>query len=140
MRPPLPRLRVRLDSDQLTRTTIANLLAALALPAVGGPAGLAVCHLGAGEAGSGTCFIKFAAVASGTRAGERFERLLDACEALAAARGLDRIVTGINTARHDAYRRLLARGYRSWLEGVIMQRPNEPGYCRADVYVLDDLR
>jgi hypothetical protein len=30
-------------------------------------------------------------------------------------------------ARHHAYRRLLARGYRTWLEGVIMQRPNDPG-------------
>jgi hypothetical protein len=28
----------------------------------------------------------------------------------------------------------------TWLEGVIMQRPNEPGYCRPDAYVIDDLR
>jgi hypothetical protein len=34
----------------------------------------------------------------------------------------------------------LERGYRTWLCGVVMQRPNEPGYCRPDVYVLDDLR
>jgi hypothetical protein len=64
----------------------------------------------------------------------------DACETLAAERGLQRIVAGINTARHDAYQRLLARGYRTWFEGVIMQRPNEPGYCRPDVYAIDDLR
>jgi len=100
----------------------------------------AVCHLGAGEAGSGTCFVKFAAARPGAGAGDRFERLLDACEALAAQRRLGRVVAGVNTARHDAYRRLLARGYRPWVEGVIMQRPNEPGYCRPDVYVLDDLR
>jgi len=68
------------------------------------------------------------------------ERLLDGCEQLAAGRGLERLVLGVNTARHDAYRRLLARGYRTWLEGMIMQRPNEPGYCRADAYVIDDLR
>jgi predicted N-acetyltransferase YhbS len=102
--------------------------------------GFAVCHLGAGEAGSGTCFVKFAAARPGNGADERFERLVEACEQLASQRGLDRIVVGVNTARHDAYRRLLARGYRTWLEGVIMQRPNEPGYCRADAYVIDDLR
>jgi GNAT superfamily N-acetyltransferase len=102
--------------------------------------GFAVCHCGAGEAGSGTCFIKFAAARPGSEAPHRFERLIDACEQLAAARGLERLVAGINTARHDAYRRLLARDYRTWLEGVIMQRPNEPGYCRPDAYVIDDLR
>jgi GNAT superfamily N-acetyltransferase len=102
--------------------------------------GFAVCHCGAGEAGSGACYVKFAAVRPGPEAGDRFERLLDACESLADERGLQRMVAGVNVARHDAYRRLLARGYRVWLEGVIMQRPNEPGYCRPDVYVIDDLR
>ena len=102
--------------------------------------GFAVCHLGAGEAGSGTCFVKFGAVHPRTGGSDRFERLLAACEATAARHGLARVVAGVNTARHDAYRRLLARGYRAWLEGVIMQRPNEPGYCRPDVYVIDDLR
>jgi GNAT superfamily N-acetyltransferase len=102
--------------------------------------GFAVCHCGAGEAGSGTCFVKFAAARPGPTAADRFERLLGACEQLAADRGLERIVAGVNSARHDAYRRMLACGYRTWLEGVIMQRPNEPGYCRPDVYVIDDLR
>lgn len=102
--------------------------------------GFAVCHCGAGEAGSRTCFVKFAAARPGPGAPDRFERLIEACEQLAAARGLERIVAGINTARHDAYRRLLARGYRTWLEGVVMQRPDEPGYCRPDAYVIDDLR
>jgi hypothetical protein len=63
---------------------------------------------------------------------------LDACEELARVRGLDRIVAGVNVARHDAYRRLLARGYQIWFAGVIMQ-PDKPGYCRPDVYVIDDL-
>ncbi|HEY6684524.1 MAG TPA: hypothetical protein VI030_16200 [Propionibacteriaceae bacterium] len=102
--------------------------------------GFAVCHCGAGEAGSGTSFIKFGAVRPGPEAGARFERLLDACEELARVRGLGRIVAGVNVARHDAYRRLLARGYQTWLQGVIMQRPNTPGYCRPDAYVIDDLR
>ncbi len=102
--------------------------------------GFAVCHLGAGEAGSGNCFVKFGAVRPGAGAGTRFERLLDGCEALATGRGLGRLVVGVNTARHDAYRRLLRRGYRTWREGVIMQRGNDPGYCRSDVHVIDDLR
>jgi predicted N-acetyltransferase YhbS len=102
--------------------------------------GFAVCHLGAGEAGSGTCYVKFGAVRPGPDAGERFETLLDACETLAAGRGLAHVVAGVNAARHDAYRRLLARGYRPQLTGVIMQRPNAPGYCRPDAYVIDDLR
>ena len=105
-----------------------------------GLGGLAVCHCGAGEAGGGACYVKFGAVAPGARAGERFERLLDACEALAAERGLQTIIAGVNMARHDAYRRLLARGYRTRFQGVVMQRPNEPGYCRPDVYAIDDLR
>ncbi|WP_235878422.1 GNAT family N-acetyltransferase [Saccharopolyspora karakumensis] len=102
--------------------------------------GFAVCHCGAGEAGSGACYIKFGAVRPGADAPEIFERLLDACEDLAGKRGLERMVAGANAARHDACRRLLARGYRTWLEGVIMQKPDEPGYCRPDTYVIDDLR
>jgi N-acetylglutamate synthase-like GNAT family acetyltransferase len=102
--------------------------------------GFAVCHLGAGEAGSGTCYVKFGAVRPGPRAGERFEQLLGACEAHARRRGLERVFAGVNLARHDAYRRLLASGYAARMLGVVMQRPNEPGYCRADVYAIDDLR
>jgi GNAT superfamily N-acetyltransferase len=102
--------------------------------------GFAVCHCAAGEAGSGACYVKFAAVTPGAQSGERFERLLDACEALAAARGVRAMLAGVNMARHDAYRRLLARGYRTQFQGVVMQRPNEPGYCRPDVYAIDDLR
>lgn len=102
--------------------------------------GFAVCHLGAGEAGSGAGFVKFGAVRPGRDAGNAFERLLEACEALAGERGLSRMVVGVNVARRDTYRRLLARGYRVSFEGVIMQRPNEYGYCRPDVYVIDDLR
>jgi len=106
----------------------------------GALAGFAVCHLGAGEAGRGTCFVKFAAVRPGPDAAGHFDRLLEACEALAAASSLLRIVAGVNTARRHAYRRLLDRGYRTWLEGVLMQRPDDSGYNRHDTYVLDDLR
>ena len=130
-----------LDVEHEIRATAAQTLGdTVLLHDDSGLVGFAVCHCGAGEAGSGACFVKFAAVRPGPKAGDLFERLLDACEALAGERGLQRMVAGVNVARHDAYRRLLARGYRVWLEGVIMQRPNEPGYCRPDVYVIDDLR
>lgn len=63
-----------------------------------GLAGMAVCHCGAGsEAGSGTCYVKFGAVRPGPGAGERFERLLDACDAFAAGLRLERLVAGVST-------------------------------------------
>lgn len=103
--------------------------------------GFAVCHAGAGsEAGPGTCYVKFAAVESGEGAPRRFERLLDACERYAAARGLTRVVAGVSTARREAYRTLLDRGHRPFAFGVAMHRPDEPGYDRPDVYALDDRR
>jgi GNAT superfamily N-acetyltransferase len=103
--------------------------------------GFAVCHAGTGsEAGPGTCYVKFAAVAGGADAPRRFERLLDACEAYAVGRGLSRLLVGVNTGRHAAYRILLNRGHRPFVLGVAMHRPNEPAYDRPDVYVLDDRR
>jgi GNAT superfamily N-acetyltransferase len=103
--------------------------------------GFAVCHCGAGsEAGSGKCYVKFAAVASGAGELARFERLLDACEALAGARGMERLEAGVNTARHEAYRCMLERGMRTDIQGIAMQRDNEPGYNRPGVFLLDDWR
>jgi GNAT superfamily N-acetyltransferase len=104
-------------------------------------AGFAVCHCGAGsEAGSGACFIKFGAVLPGEGARPRFERLVEACEALAGERGLSRLMAGVNTARRGAYSALLDRGYRAMLNGVTMLRPDDPAYNRPDAYVIDDLR
>jgi GNAT superfamily N-acetyltransferase len=106
-----------------------------------GLAGFAICHCGAGtEAGSGACFVKFGAVRPGEGAEARFEQLVEACEALAARRGLSRLMAGVNTARHSAYRALLGRGYRAMINGVTMLRPNEPAYNRPHAYVIDDLR
>lgn len=103
--------------------------------------GLAVCHCGPGtEAGSGTCYMKFGAVRPGRNAAPNFERLLDACEQMAAEKTLSRLVGGVNTARHDAYIRMLDRGFRTEIQGVTMQRLNEPGYNRPDVYLIDDWR
>ncbi|MFD3658244.1 GNAT family N-acetyltransferase [Streptomyces sp. NPDC058620] len=103
--------------------------------------GLAVCHCGAGsEAGEDVCFVKFGAVRPGPEAANRFERLLDACEQLAVERGLGQLDAGMNLGRPDAYRRMVDRGFRTWLQGVTMHRPNEPGYSRPDAYVIDDWR
>ena len=108
---------------------------------VGDGDGLAVCHLGAGsEAGSGVCYVKFGAVTPGTGSADRFERLLDACEAFAAARGLGTLIAGVNTACRDAWTRMLSRGFRTVIQGVQMMRGDEPGYSRPDRYVLDDWR
>jgi GNAT superfamily N-acetyltransferase len=103
--------------------------------------GLAVCHWGGGtEAGSGGFYIKFGAIRPGPEAGEHFERLLDACEALATTQGAQRLIAGVNMGRHEAYRALLTRGFRTDLQAVAMHKPNEPGYNRSEVYVIDDWR
>lgn len=105
------------------------------------PRAFAVCHTGAGtEAGTGVAYVKFAAVAPGPGADDAFAALLAACQGYAASVGAERLVVGVNTARHDAYRHLVATGFRTVMPGVTMHRPNAPGYDRDDVYVLDDWR
>lgn len=103
--------------------------------------GLAVCHIGAGsEAGSGVCYVKVGAVRSGIKAQEDFARLLEACESLARRRGASSILAGMNTARHEAYRYMLGRGFKTAIQGVIMERNNAEGYNRPGVWLIDDWR
>jgi GNAT superfamily N-acetyltransferase len=105
------------------------------------PRGFAVCHAGPGtEAGSGIVYVKFAAVRPGPAVADAFAALIAACLGYAAERGAVRLTLGINTARHEAYRQLLAAGFRTETPGVTMHRPNEPGYDREDVRLLDDWR
>jgi len=100
----------------------------------------AICLHGPGsEGGEKTCYVKFGAARSGARAGDRFGKLLEACEGFAAARGAI-VEAGVNLAREDVYRRLRARGYRVAMQGVAMHRPHAEGFNRADTYVLDDWR
>lgn len=104
-------------------------------------AALAVCHVGAGtEAGGDVCYIKFAAVRPTPTVEQHFGDLLDACEEMAFARNVSRLRAGVNTARHEAYRDMLGRGFRTDIQGVVMSRPNEAGYNRPGVYVIDDWR
>lgn len=104
-------------------------------------AGLAVCHCGAGtEAGSGVCYIKFAAVHPLLGGGLEFCRLLTACEQFAALRGLATLSGGVNTAREEAWTAMLADGWREKMAGLAMQRPNEAGYNRPGIFLIDDWR
>jgi GNAT superfamily N-acetyltransferase len=101
----------------------------------------AVCPCGEGtEAGRDTCYIKFAAAAPGANIAKHFDRLLDACESLALERSLSRVQAGVNLGRSEAYRQMLARGFRTEVLGVAMHRPDSPAYNRPDVFVVDDWR
>jgi GNAT superfamily N-acetyltransferase len=103
--------------------------------------GFAICHWGpASEAGKDCCFIKFGAVRSGSGGEQRFTALLDACGDLAIAAGMPNVLAGVNLAREEAYRQMLARGFRTQIQGVTMHRPNAPGYSRPGLFVLDDWR
>jgi GNAT superfamily N-acetyltransferase len=100
--------------------------------------GFAVCYCGAGtEAGPDNCYVKFAAARPD---GVSFQRLLTACESMAGARGLRKMEAGVNTARSEAWRLMLEAGFRTQIQGVAMQRKNEPIYNRPDVLVIDDWR
>ena len=104
-------------------------------------AGFAVCHWGpASEAGEGCCFVKFGTVRPGSGSERRFAALLDGCAALGEMVGMQDVLAGVNTAREEAYRQMLTRGFRSRINVVTMHRPNEPGYSRPGLYVLDDWR
>ena len=46
----------------------------------------------------------------------------------------------MNLARQEAYQRIRARGFQTKILGVAMHKPNEPGYNRPDVYIIDDWR
>lgn len=128
-------------SDEIRTTQARGLGDTVLIEGNAGIAAFAVCQFGPrSEAGAGTCLVKFAAVRDSASAGEDFSRLLQGCEALAADVGMTNMLAGANTARHEAYRSLLARGYRTAIQGVAMHRHNEPGYCRPGAYIIDDWR
>jgi hypothetical protein len=103
--------------------------------------GFAVCHCGEGsEAGRDACYGKFAAVIPGPNVQRVFDMLLDACETMATEKALKRIEAGVNLGRSMAYRQLLARGFRTDIQGVAMHKPDTAGYNRTDVFVVDDWR
>jgi GNAT superfamily N-acetyltransferase len=100
----------------------------------------ALCMHGSGsEGGEKLCYVKFGAARGGAGAGDRFEKLLDACDAFASSRGVP-VEAGVNLACEDAFRRMRAHGYRVNAQGVAMQRPHAAGFHRPDAYVIDDWR
>lgn len=102
-------------------------------------AGFAVCHWGpASEAGQGCCYVKFGAVRPGRA--EDFAALLGACGELAVAVGMPNLLAGVNLAREEAYRCMVADGFRTEVQIVTMHRPNDWGYSRPGLFVLDDWR
>jgi GNAT superfamily N-acetyltransferase len=105
-------------------------------------AAFAVCHTGPrSEAGTGVCYVKFAAVRPGARAVENFARLLDAVEAFARCAWAHKIMVGVNVARREAFQSLIAHGFRGDSQGVAMEAGDaSTGYNRAGVYILDDWR
>jgi GNAT superfamily N-acetyltransferase len=99
--------------------------------------GFAICHYGAGsEAAKGTCYIKLGAA----KGAEAFDRLIDECEALSVMLGMSSLVAGVDTACVDAYHRMIARKFRISFLSVSMHKPNQTGYSRPDVYVIEDKR
>jgi GNAT superfamily N-acetyltransferase len=105
-------------------------------------AAFAVCHIGSGtEAGSGMCYVKFAAVRPGPNAQANFLRLLNGVEYFAACRGAKKITAGVNLARREVYQTLFECGFRTKMQGVAMETGDaSSGYNRAGVYILDDWR
>ena len=84
--------------------------------------------------------MQFAAVKPGPNAHSRFSDLLDACESFASTKSLLLLRAGMNTSRHEAYRGMLAKGFRTEIRGIVMQWRNEPGYNVPDAYIIDDWR
>jgi ribosomal protein S18 acetylase RimI-like enzyme len=128
-------------TEEIRATQAQGLGDTVLLDGRGGIGAFAVCHYGPrSEAGADACFIKFGAVRVGAAAEQDYLRLLDACEALAVAVGMPNVLAGANMARHEAYRHLVSRGFRTEILGVSMHRHNDPGYCRPGTYVIDDWR
>jgi len=105
-------------------------------------AAFAVCHSGPGsEAGSGVCYIKFAAVRPGAGAAVNFRRLLDRVATFAAVSRAQKITAGVNLARREAFQSLLNSGFRVESQGIAMESGDaSSGYNCRGTYILDDWR
>jgi Acetyltransferase (GNAT) family len=103
--------------------------------------GFAICHCGRQtEAGTGTCYVKFAAVRPSANRVNAFARLVAACEHFAARRCCERVACGVNYGRVEALEVLVGRGYRTETLGVTMHGGNAPGYSQPGHMVIDDWR
>jgi GNAT superfamily N-acetyltransferase len=103
--------------------------------------GFAIVHCGAGsEADSGVAYVKFAAVQRGASAARDFRRLLDAASDFAQKSGAAKLNASVNMACMEAYRLMIAAGFRTVMQGVAMHRPWIDIYDRPDVFALEDWR
>jgi GNAT superfamily N-acetyltransferase len=101
----------------------------------------ALCHEGAGtEAGSGSVYIKFAAVQPGPGAAATFNDLLNATADLARERGAENVVAGVNAGCTAAWDAMFAAGFRALIVGVELRHGNQAGWSRPENFVLCDLR
>jgi hypothetical protein len=106
----------------------------------GGLAGFAICHYSPrSEAGQDTCFVKSGAVRLARRR-TRPRTPVGCGRSTRHFRGYADPYGWSKPARHEAYQQLVARGYRTAIQGVTMHRRNEPGYCRPGIYIIDDWR
>lgn len=102
------------------------------------PDGFAICHYGQHcEAGPEVCYVRFAAVRPGAGP-EGLARLIEQCEALAAAQQARQLLVGVNTGRVQAYRWLLEAGFRMRIIGVTLHKGQD--YDNEAVLLLDDWR
>jgi GNAT superfamily N-acetyltransferase len=128
-------------SSEIRSVSMQNLGDTLLLYDDHGLSSFAVCHYGPGtEAGPGACYIKFGVARPGPRVTENFSTLIKACEQMSAKKGLQRIVAGMNTSRRNAYVEMLRLGFRTGMQGVVMQRPDVQGYHIARNFIIDDWR
>ncbi len=128
-------------SEEIAAVDAQGLGDTVLVEGTGGLAAFAVCHYGPrSEAGEGFCFIKFGAVRATPSADKDYGRLLDAAESLAVSAAMPNLLAGANLARREAYQHMVARGFRTAIQGVNMHSQNEPGYCRPGIYIIDDWR
>lgn len=103
--------------------------------------GFAICHAAKGsEAPSGVCYVKFAAVIPGKNASTCFDQLILAIESFAWKNKVTKIAVGCNTGCEEAYRLILNHGFVRDVQGVVMHRPNQEGFYKKDIFVLNDWR
>lgn len=114
---------------------------AIVLTEGSGVAGFVICHVGAGsEADTGIAYAKFAAARPGPHAARDFQRLIEAANDFAHRSGAAKLNAGVNMGAMEAYRLMIAAGFRSMLQGVAMHRPWIDLYDRPDVFALEDWR
>ncbi len=98
--------------------------------------GVAAFQAGVGsEAGSNAMLVRLAAVSDGAPAS--LERLLDACEAHAAASSLKHLIVSVSMGRPAAYETLVKLRFQTAFQGVAMHRPGEDFAERADALLLE---